>query len=333
MTGDVRHTLLTPFERNAIPIPHSGERWAFLNAMPLPPGHVLTSVDLLAEQRMRGSYMQLEDAGKSAEPRLQADDLDGCLVLCTRSRRLNEITLARAWAMVRSGGPIVVAGDNKAGAKSLRKWASQYATIEGNFSKHHAQAFWLRRSSADWPIPEQIVTAEGFAIPVGSFSAGRIDTGSRILSDYVANEDCANLTGRVADFGAGWGFLSERMLHHMPGLEKIDLYEADFLSLEAARENIDDPRAQFHWTDLTREPPTGPFDLVIMNPPFHESRAAEPSLGIRFIEAAAQALAPGGRLLMVANTQLPYERTMDERFRSFQKLEQRDGFKILEARR
>ena len=50
---------------------------------------------------------------------------------------------------------------------------------------------------------------------------------------------------------------------------------------------------------------------MIMNPPFHQGRAAEPDLGAAFIAAAARILKPHGRLMMVANRQLPYEAALD----------------------
>ena len=74
-----------------------------------------------------------------------------------------------------------------------------------------------------------------------------------------------------------------------------------------------------------------PYDWVIMNPPFHSGRAAEPALGQRFIEVASSTLPRGGRLLMVANRNLPYEQILEKTFRRVEKLSERDGFKVFEA--
>ena len=46
---------------------------------------------------------------------------------------------------------------------------------------------------------------------------------------------------------------------------------------------------------------------------------------------AASTLVKGGRLLMVANRNLPYEQTLKDNFRSFEKLVEREGFKVFEA--
>ena len=56
------------------------------------------------------------------------------------------------------------------------------------------------------------------------------------------------------------------------------------------------------------------MDAVVMNPPFHTGRTAEPGLGQAFITAAARLLAPQGQLWMVANRHLPYETALGGQF-------------------
>src|SRR5690606_39356015 len=74
------------------------------------------------------------------------------------------------------------------------------------------------------------------------------------------------------------------------------------------------------------------YDFIVMNPPFHQGREAEPDMGRRIIKAAAVALKPGGRLLMVANRQLPYERTLAEVFSSHRSEERRVGEECVATR-
>ena len=101
--------------------------------------------------------------------------------------------------------------------------------------------------------------------------------------------------------------------------------------LEAAKFNIDDPRADFHWADATRFTPEAPYDAIICNPPFHVGRRADPSLGRAFIQAAARHLTPRGRFFMVANRHLPYEDTLKASFGTGSLLGELEGYKIYEA--
>jgi 16S rRNA (guanine1207-N2)-methyltransferase len=128
--------------------------------------------------------------------------------------------------------------------------------------------------------------------------------------------------------------LSGELLKRSNRVNQLDLFEADRFALSMAQKGIGrfvSDNGSFNWIDVTTEFPKKPYNWVIMNPPFHSGRAATPALGQRFIEVAASTLIKGGKLLMVANQNLPYERTLEKQFRKFEKLDERDGFKIIEA--
>ncbi len=109
------------------------------------------------------------------------------------------------------------------------------------------------------------------------------------------------------------------------------MVEADYTALSCARINLPDPRAVFHWADATTWAASQPMDTVVMNPPFHTSRAADVSLGQAFIAAAARILKPNGTLWMVANRHLPYETALKDAFREGDELMGDTRFKIFRA--
>ena len=120
------------------------------------------------------------------------------------------------------------------------------------------------------------------------------------------------------------------------GLSGIDLYEADFDALEAARTNVravEGVEIGFYWRDLLRENTERRYDAIVMNPPFHRARAADIGLGAGMIRAAAAALEPGGLLYMVANRQLPYEAVLADVFAQSAEIASGEGFKVIRARR
>ncbi len=116
--------------------------------------------------------------------------------------------------------------------------------------------------------------------------------------------------------------------------DRIDLYEADYESLEAAKANLADfAAARFFWQDLANEPVPDRYDAIVMNPPFHRGRAAEPGIGRDMIRSAAAALRRGGRLFMVANRELPYEATLGDLFADWRETGREGGFKTFAATR
>jgi 16S rRNA (guanine1207-N2)-methyltransferase len=70
-----------------------------------------------------------------------------------------------------------------------------------------------------------------------------------------------------------------------------------------------------------------------MNPPFHQGRAAEPEVGLKLIATAARTLGSGGRLFLVANRQLPYEKALAASFPQWERIAGDGAFKVLSARR
>ena len=165
-----------------------------------------------------------------------------------------------------------------------------------------------------------------FITIAGVFSANAVDQGSELLAAALPE----NLRGDVADFGAGWGFLSSRIAKHQ-SVTSLDLIEADAIALEYAKLNIKDPRANFHWDDATAW--NGSYDSVIMNPPFHKGRLGNPDLGRAFITNAARCLRHKGDLWMVANRHLPYEHVLNQCFENVSEILGNSQFKLFHSSR
>lgn len=251
------------------------------------------------------------------------------VVLAQRARDASRAAVARAAALVEGGGPIWIDGAKTDGIDSLLKDIRAQVGLSPAQAKAHGKiASFLSagaESFADWQARD-LTPVEGFVTRPGVFSADGVDRGSALLAAALPQD----LKGKGADLGAGWGWLSARILAQ-PGVSVLHLVEADHVALDCARRNVADPRARFHWADATTFDPGQRLDWVVMNPPFHVSRAADPALGIAFIRAAALMLAPSGRLVMVANRHLPYEQTLAMLFRHVAELAGDGGFKVLLA--
>lgn len=258
-------------------------------------------------------------------PTLAAVPADVAVVVVPRSRAQARALIAKAATVA----PVVVVdGQRSDGVDALWREARAILGDAPALTMGHGRLFVLRPGAelAGWAIPGPQQGADGFFTLPGVFSEGRIDPGSRLLADALP----ADLPARMADLGAGWGYLSQAALGRA-GVESIDLIEAESLALDCARLNVTDPRARFHWADALTFAPDRLFDGVVMNPPFHHGRKGDPALGRAFITAAAGMLTPRGQLWMVSNRHLPYAETLDAAFRKVTRIGEGAGFVLHHA--
>lgn len=226
-----------------------------------------------------------------------------------------------------TSGPIAVDGQKTDGVDSILKDVRRRTDGVEALSKAHGKIFVFEGGDfSDWTDQSPNLVEGRFRTSPGVFSADGVDPGSRDLAAALPK----TLKGHVVDLGAGWGYLADAILSR-EGVTALDLVEADALALEDARANIADPRARFHWADARTWRPERPVDHVVTNPPFHESRAADPGLGRDFIRSAASMLAAKGHLWLVANRHLPYEATLQDAFRDVHTLGQTASFKLYTA--
>lgn len=257
-------------------------------------------------------------------------DADGALVILPRSKPLARARIAAAAGRLAPGAALWIDGQKTDGVDSLLRALRALAEVDEVHSKAHGKIFRVRIPAGDW-LPggwagRTTEVAPGFVTRPGVFSADGIDPGSALLARYLPDR----LPTRIVDLGAGWGWLSAQALAR-PGVETLHLVEADHDALESARDNIDDARAQFHWADARDFVLPEPVNGVIMNPPFHDGRDADPGLGAAFIAAAARLLTGAGKLWMVANRHLPYEQVLAGHLAQAREIGGDSRFKIIEA--
>ena len=322
--------LILPFQQGLLAL--SDDPSLVLGAVPSP---VLSELsEPLCIQSFKPYYDALTAQGLSCDTK-PSGTFTQSFVKLSRHKGVNRLRVAQAWALTQDGGTIVVSGDKTEGVEALIKDLKKLMTLDGVLPKSHGKVFWMTRTDSAGPPLDWLAGAEpsknkdGFATAAGVFSAEKADIGSKLLAEHLD----PNAKGLVADLGAGWGYLSKQLLERASAVEQLDLFEAEATALEMAKLNVTDPRAAFHWEDVTNM--TGfenSYNLVISNPPFHESRKSEPQLGQKFIEKAARILKRSGVLMMVANRQLPYERALQDQFRTVEKVADSSGYKVIVAR-
>jgi 16S rRNA (guanine1207-N2)-methyltransferase len=280
----------------------------------------------------RPEFERLQGSGRDVSPTPKGP-FSAVLVHLTRSKTETLGLVATALIETGVGGLVLVDGAKTDGIESIQKRCGNMIPVTGSLAKAHGRIFWMRRPAA-LPDPIRAWAAElqarrntdGFLTAPGMFSPEQADKGSRLLAEQFD----ARLKGRLADLGAGWGWLSAEALKQA-GVQSVDLYEAEKTALDMAALNLKGKAAQFFWADVRSLKVGAPYEAVICNPPFHRSRAAEPALGLEFIAKAAEILKPNGSLWLVANRQLPYEAGLELHFKHWKLLAESPGFKAILA--
>jgi 16S rRNA (guanine1207-N2)-methyltransferase len=283
-------------------------------------------------QPLQPDHDRMKDAGLRVVPDLSdANGPFGCVVIVLpRARALGHAWVSAAARCLRPDGLLAVDGAKTDGVDSLYRAMRGRLSDTVSLSKAHGRIFAgvLGPDRFEDMAPGEMQAAPGFRTRPGLFSADAVDPGSAALAAALPDE----LGAVVADLGAGWGWLSAQILART-GVTALHMVEADHAALQAAVENVDDPRAIPHWNDARMWQAPAPLDAVVTNPPFHTGRAADPALGQAFIATAARVLAPRGALWLVANRHLPYEATVESLFAEWRTVDTGQGFKILHASR
>lgn len=334
--------LFVPFESSELQLPANG-RALFLRARAGVRLREMAQPGWLCEQSFMPFADELSRNGlRVGEP---ADDEVFPLVLVLPPRQRDEARalFARALRHTAPGGIVLAAMPNNEGAKSGEADLAKLVGAVQHLSKHKCRVFWGAPNAADidqtlladWlalDAPRTIV--DGYVSRPGLFAWDRIDRASALLAAHLPGD----LHGRVADLGAGYGYLASEVIARCPNVSAIDLYEAEARALEPARVNLARAKRECgrelgvaaYWHDVTHGLPQR-YDAIVSNPPFHQGRADLPELGQAFIISAAEALQPAGRLFIVANRHLPYEAILTSRFREVRSVVVQEGFKVIEA--
>lgn len=266
-----------------------------------------------------------------------------------------ERDLGRRWLMLarehlQPGGSVILAGANATGIRSTIGDARALfgPPLREDFgSKQRIATFrvgelpemlpaWANtpgiapRTWAELSLDIDGVPATLATLP-GVFAGSRLDAGTELL---LAQLD-VQPGERVLDVGCGAGVIGLTALRR--GAGEVVMTDVNLLAVAAVRETIrrgvrGDARvvAGDVYDGVAS---SDRFDLIVSNPPFHQGKSVDYGMPQRLIEEAAKHLAPSGRLVIVANAFLSYERLLEERFRVVTELANTRRFKVLMATR
>lgn len=272
--------------------------------------------------------------GGAAIETLADRSLDRVTVLAPPGVLERRYVLAHALRALRPAGQLVAAAPKAKGGARLAGELTALGAAPATDSRRHHKICTARPPPSPGALGEAIAAgaprreANGLWTQPGVFSWDRLDGGTAVLLDALPP-----MAGRGADLGCGLGLISRSVLA-AGEVSQIALVDLDRRAVDLAARNVPDPRARVLRRDL-REPQAdlAGLDFVVTNPPFHDGGAEDRALGQAFIRRAAEMLARGGVLWLVANRHLPYEAELKGAFARVRLAVEAGGFKVYEARR
>ncbi|MEX2474359.1 class I SAM-dependent methyltransferase [Marinobacter sp.] len=168
------------------------------------------------------------------------------------------------------------------------------------------------------------------------FARERLDIGTRMLLPEVHRVAASLSPGaRVLDLACGNGVLGLAALKSQPAI-RVLFSDVSSQAVASARHNVEiaqpDADVAFHHGDGI-DASAGEFDVILLNPPFHEGGVVGDHIALRLFQQAARHLAKGGQMIMVGNRHLGYHRSLKRYFPAVEQLQADPRFVVFAVRR
>jgi 16S rRNA (guanine1207-N2)-methyltransferase len=162
----------------------------------------------------------------------------------------------------------------------------------------------------------------------GVFAWDRLDDGTAALIRGMEIRTAET----VLDLGCGTGLLALAAARRGAQVTAVD---ADLRAVESARRTLvaNQVDGEVLISDCAQAVLDRPFDVVLCNPPFHQGAGVEYQVARQMVRDAATVLRPGGRLYLVSNAFIRYEREMEGRFAKVAEIFNDRRYRVLRATR
>jgi 16S rRNA (guanine1207-N2)-methyltransferase len=251
--------------------------------------------------------------------------IDLVAIEVTGDRNLARRWIALARTTARANGVVLLAGANDAGIKSVigDVRAAIGPSVVEDYRRHsrvaHIAVPSVLPGAPSWAGEPGIapgswarfMVEEGglqiaFETLPGVFSADRLDEGTRLLLAHLHVPAGAS----VLDIGCGAGVIG--VVAGRRGASTVTMTDVNLLAVAVARRNarLTETPTAVKAGDLYTGVGGQRYDLIVSNPPFHQGKTVDYAVPRRLIGEARDHLNPGGRLVIVANAFLPYDRVM-----------------------
>lgn len=273
---------------------------------------------------------------------------DQVVLIIPKGRRYARTLLLAAWQALHPNGHLLLIGSGQTGANAVFTDAERLfgnVTVVG-YKKHQRIARSIRNAPLPDPLPPEFSepgvapgTVATLTVPCppgeftllthpGIFSWDALDAGTELLLEALT----VRPGERVWDVGCGAGVIGLVAAQMQAGV--VLMSDVNLLAVAYARQNVErnelSDRVQVVAADGIN-PQHGQWDLIVSNPAFHEGHTVDTGMADALIAQARPLLAPNGRLLLVANRFLAYDKKMLQYYKNVTRLVDTPQFHVLEA--
>jgi 16S rRNA (guanine1207-N2)-methyltransferase len=291
----------------------------------------------LQANQVTNAEVMLSDCAQAVQSRT----FDSVLALLPKGRAVWEQTVLDAAHVLRTGGPLYLAGANDSGIKSAAKYIARvFGEVNVPAYKGGCRVLRATKSAQTKPPASEYhvwrtirAQVDGeqleYATKPGLFAWEALDDGTRLLIEALHARPL-EADDQVLDIGCGSGVLTLVASRQAHAGQVIGL-DADFRAVEATRRTLAHNQisnAQAMLSDCAEAVSDRSFTALVTNPPFHQERATTYTIAEQIVRDAAALLRRRGRLYLVANAFLKYAPVIQEAFGNVELLRQTNRFKV-----
>ena len=190
----------------------------------------------------------------------------------------------------------------------------------------------FEKEQVDSPYPLK-VKFEKFAQEIVNhsnlFSREKLDIGTRFLLEHIPKGDFET----ILDLGCANGIVGI-MAKQMNPQAKLIFSDESQMAIQSARINYQQhysDEAEYHWTNCYENQAKNSLDLVLCNPPFHQSNTIGDFIAWQMFQDARDALKTGGVLRVIGNSHLGYQIKLKKLFGNSKMVAINSKFMIVDA--
>jgi 16S rRNA G1207 methylase RsmC len=161
------------------------------------------------------------------------------------------------------------------------------------------------------------------------FSREKLDIGTRFLLEHIPKGDFET----ILDLGCANGIVGI-MAKKMNPQAKLIFSDESQMAIQSARINYQQyysDEAEYHWTNCYENQAKNSLDLVLCNPPFHQSNTIGDFIAWQMFQDARDALKTGAVLRVIGNSHLGYQIKLKKLFGNSKMVATNSKFMIVDA--